>query len=284
MKYAFYTALAILAFAANSIFCRLALLDSNIDAASFTAIRLISGALTLVILSSLFTQKINLNFQAKSLLPSFYLFTYAATFSFAYIVLDTATGAIILFASVQITMIVSSLIKGNKLTKLECLGATLAISGFIALLLPSAQAPSITGLILMTIAGLAWGLYSIAGMKSSAAIANTASNFLLTLPLVVLLLLLFSSELFLSWQGIIYGLLSGIFASGIGYSLWYFCLPKLSATLAAIVQLLVPVIASLIGLLYEQQAISQQVIISFAFIGTGILSVIFAKRYDKKGQ
>ena len=206
------------------------------------------------------------------------LFTYAITFSLAYITLDTATGALILFAAVQISMLLITLFKGTRLSSAEWLGVFTAFTGFVYLVYPDLGTPSAKGFILMSIAGTAWGVYTLNGRGSQDALADTAYNFIRTIPLVLILLLISYSNANYSSQGIILAVLSGAIASGIGYSIWYAALKGLSSTQAAVVQLSVPVIAALGGVMFVSEQITQRLIFSLVFILGGILLVVLGKK------
>ena len=274
------TLLALLAFAANSVLSRLALSEGTIDAASFSAIRLVSGIVVLLII-------LNISSFNKAVKPKafgswkagLYLFVYAAAFSFAYLTLETATGALILFGAVQITMVLTGLVKGNKLHWSEWLGLLAAFAGFVYLVLPSIATPTLTGFVLMSIAGIAWGLYSLAGKNSRNALADTTYNFLRTLPFIILLLAVFADALVLSEQGVWLAVLSGAVASGLGYIIWYIAVAGLTNTQAAVVQLLVPIFAAMGGVLFAQEAITSRLIIASVFVLGGILMVIFGRKY-----
>jgi drug/metabolite transporter (DMT)-like permease len=207
------------------------------------------------------------------------LFTYAITFSYAYITLDTGTGALILFGAVQITMILLSLIRGNRLHLIEWLGVTLAFGGFVYLVLPGVSTPSLLGFVLMTIAGMAWGLYTLKGRGSAAPLMDTAYNFIRTLPLVGIVLLLSVQHANYSTKGIVLAILSGSIASGIGYTIWYIALDGLTATQAAVVQLFVPVIAALGGVLFVAEPITLRLSLAGLMILGGILLVVLGRYY-----
>ena len=241
-----YTLFALVAFAGNSVLCRLALGDNAIDAASFTVIRLVSGIIALLVIVK-FASKKSEPPSKGSWTAAFMLFLYAVAFSFAYISLDTGTGALILFGAVQITMIVISLITGNRLHYSEWIGVSVAFFGFVYLVMPGLSTPSLTGFILMTIAGIAWGIYTLKGRGSKQALNDTAYNFLRTLPFVLILMVISLGDVSLTPAGILLAVLSGAITSGVGYTIWYIALGGLSATQAAVVQLLVPVIAALGG-------------------------------------
>ncbi|WP_038250579.1 DMT family transporter [Ghiorsea bivora] len=272
----FLTLLALIAFAANSILCRLALYDGLMDAGSFTAFRLISGAVMLGFIFSFRKQQQGLQ-ASGSWLAAGLLFVYAITFSYAYIALDIATGALILFAAGQVTLILSVVFLGGRLSLLEWVGLCLALIGFVYLMLPSASTPSWYGLLLMSISGVAWGFYTLLGKGSTQPLADTASNFIRCLPLVVLLMLFSFEYTHLNMQGVWYAVLSGAIASGVGYTIWYMALEKLETIHAAVVQLFVPVLAAVGGLLFLDEVITMRLLLSGAIILCGILLVIFQR-------
>lgn len=279
MKILLCTVLALFAFAANSVLCRLALGEGAIDAASFTAIRLLSGVVVLVIILKA-AQVGEVVVSKGSWKSSFMLFLYAVTFSFAYISLDTGTGALILFGSVQITMILSGIYLGNKLHKFEIFGVLIAFSGFVYLIIPGIGTPSLMGFILMTVAGIAWGFYTLAGKGSENALSDTSYNFLRTVPLVIVLVALTFHNATLTQKGVVLAMLSGGIASGVGYTIWYVAIKGLSATQAAVVQLLVPVIAAIGGVLFAHEMFSLRMILSSLMILGGILFVVLAKHHS----
>ncbi len=284
-----YTALALIAFAANSVLCRLALGEDTIDAASFTVIRLLSGAVVLLALLTLKNSKKTAD-PKGSWWASLMLFIYAVTFSFAYISLDTGTGALILFGSVQLTMILLSLVSGNRLNLPEWVGVFVAFAGFVYLVMPEVSSPSIKGFGLMTIAGIAWGVYTLKGRGSVNPLMDTAYNFLRTIPFVLILVIIAIRESHYSTEGILLAVLSGGIASGIGYTIWYKALRGLSTTQAAVVQLSVPVIAAFGGVIFVSEAITLRLTLSALLILGGISLVVMGRlyfvqtRYDKHGQ
>jgi len=285
----FLTALSLIAFAANSVLCRLALSDpigitsSSIDAASFTILRLLAGAIMLALMITLkhpSKDTSHANHAKGSWTASLMLFIYAATFSYAYISLDTATGALVLFGSVQISMLVISIFRGNRLAWLEWLGMAASFAGFIYLVLPNVDntiAPSITGIILMAGSGIAWGVYTLLGRNSKDPLCDTAYNFMRTLPLIALLTAFTFSNSHISLQGAILAILSGALASGLGYSIWYAALKGLSATQSAIVQLAVPVLAAIGGVVFVAESVSLQLIAASSMVLGGILLVVLGK-------
>ena len=274
------TILALLAFAGNSVLCRLALNDDVIDAASFTSIRLFSGIVFLLLIVLIKTNK-KINIKDGSWSSSFFLFLYAITFSYAYITLETGAGALILFGSVQITMIVFSLIKGRRLLLIEWFGLIFAFLGLIVLLLPGASAPSLSGFALMVFSGMAWGFYTLMGKNSQKPLIDTANNFLRTLPFVVLVSLLTFDSIQLSNQGIMLAIVSGAITSGLGYAIWYSALAGLTVTQAAVVQLTVPIIAAFGGILFSNEIITLKLVISSLLVLGGVLVVTLGKKYVK---
>jgi drug/metabolite transporter (DMT)-like permease len=269
------TLLTMIAFAANSILCRLALKTTSIDPASFTAIRLVAGAATLWLIVRIRTGS---NALAGSWAHAFSLFAYAAAFSFAYVSLSAGTGALILFGAVQATMILYGLLRGERFTPLQTAGLLLALGGLVALLLPGATAPHWAGATLMTIAGIAWGAYSLMGRASTHPIETTAGNFLRA-ALFGALLSAVSLGMF-AWdaRGAMLAVLSGAVASGLGYAIWYTVLPALRATHAATVQLSVPVIAAIGGVLLLGERLSLRLVLcSIAILG-GIALVLHARK------
>lgn len=282
MKTLLYTCIALIAFAGNSVLCRLALKGDEIDATSFTAIRLISGSILLVILV-MFKNRSKVNLSEGSWLSSFSLFLYALTFSYAYISLNTGVGALILFGAVQLTMVIMSIFKGKMLSIGEWIGLLIAFSGLTYLLLPSASAPSLTGFILMVISGIAWGVYTLAGRGASNPLQLTANNFIRTIPFVlitVIALVMFNTEpLNITAGGLMLAIISGAITSGLGYAIWYQALNGLSINQAAILQLTVPIIAAFGGILFLSEDITAQLIISSLLVLGGIfISLMTNKR------
>lgn len=281
VKTVLFTLLALFAFAANSVLCRLALGQALIDANSFTIIRLFSGAVVLLLIIQ-FRNNQNVRVTKGSWFSGFMLFLYALTFSYAYISLDTATGALILFGSVQITMMVFSLLSGDRLHPSELVGMLIAFLGFTYLFLPGLTTPPIAGASLMLTAGIAWGLYSIRGRGSENPLFDTAYNFLRTMPLTLILVIVVINKAHTSPAGILLAIISGGLASGIGYAIWYRALGSLTSMQAAVVQLLVPVIAALGGILFVSEMVTMRLIISAIMILGGILLVVLGKHYFDK--
>lgn len=277
MKSLVFTTFALVAFAFNSILCRLALGSQLLDASSFTAIRLLSGAITLLIIFLLVSKNKTDDLKRGKWFSAFFLFGYAICFSFAYIGLTTATGALILFGMVQATMIISALISGERLKVLEWLGLILALGGLVYLVFPGLESPPLVRSILMAFAGIAWGFYTLRGKQSENPLADTTGNFIRTIPFVILATLPFIYKLNLSLKGVLFAVLSGAIASGIGYSVWYAALKYHTATRAAILQLSVPVLAATGGLIFLSEVISIRLIIASGLILGGIGLVILAR-------
>ena len=273
--------LALIAFAANSVLCRLALGADAIDAASFTVIRLISGVAILYIIFKATDRKAH-ELSQGSWRAGLMLFLYAITFSFAYISLDAGTGALILFAAVQITIIAVSTFRGQRLSLPEWAGVVIAFTGFVYLVLPGVSAPSTSGFLLMTVAGIAWGMYTLYGKGSTRPLADTAFNFIRTVPLALIVALIAITHAHYSIHGVVLAVLSGGVASGLGYTIWYSALRGLSATQAGIVQLLVPVIAAVGGILFISEAMTLRLLVSSLLIIGGIFFVIVGKDYFAK--
>ena len=268
------TTLAMLAFAGNSLLCRLALKDTGIDPASFTSIRLISGALVLWLIVSM---KKEARSGTGNWLSALALFVYAAGFSFAYISLSAATGALLLFGAVQITMIGYGIRIGERPNGLQLAGLLLAFAGLLGLLMPGLSAPPLSGSVLMIVAGIAWGVYSLRGKGAGDATRVTAGNFLRAVPITIVLTVFLFNEASLDTMGVWYAIASGALASGLGYAIWYTVLPALKNTAAASVQLCVPVLAALGGIVFLGEPLSLRLIIASVAILGGIALVITRK-------
>lgn len=241
--------LAMLAFAGNSLLNRIALREELVDAASFGTLRLAAGA----------------------------LFVYIAGFSFAYVSLSAATGALLLFGAVQATMLAWGFWHGERLSRMQCAGLLLALAGVAALLIPEFSTPAFGSSLLMLLAGIAWGAYSLAGRSSNSPTLATAGNFILALPLALGLSLLCLPNMNITLSGLLYACLSGALASGAGYALWYAALPSLSATSAASLQLSVPVLAAIGGSLLLNEPLTFQLLLTACAILAGISLVILGK-------
>ena len=269
------TSLAMVAFAGNSLLCRQALKHTAIDPASFTAIRLISGALILWLL----TRMKQSSPAGKGSWPSaLALFAYAAGFSFAYVSLSAGSGALLLFGAVQATMIGYGLWKGERLRAFQTLGVLLALGGLVGLLLPGLSAPPLLGAALMIAAGIAWGIYSLRGKGAGDPTRVTAGNFMRAVPITIILSLLMLDFASVDSAGFYYAVASGALASGLGYAIWYTVLPALRNTSAATVQLSVPVIAALGGIVFLGEPITLRLALASVAILGGIALVIVQKR------
>ncbi len=268
------TLIALIAFAANSILCRLAFERSDIDAASFTSIRLLSGALALWLIVALRRSALGV---AGSWPSATALFAYAAAFSFAYVSLPTGVGALLLFGAVQATMIIAGLRAGERLNGRQGAGLALAVGGLGYLLLPGLSAPPLGGSLLMLAAGIAWGVYSLRGRGTADPLGATAGNFLRAVPLALCV-----SGAALPWMqvdaiGAGYAVLSGSLASGAGYAVWYAALRGLDATHAATVQLAVPVIAAAGGTLLLDEPVTLRLMLASMAILGGIALVVLSR-------
>jgi drug/metabolite transporter (DMT)-like permease len=283
----FLTAFALLAFAFNSILCRLALRGGEADAAGFTMVRLAAGAITLLGITLITriarrgnsqVSVLRAGFRNGSWLSALWLAAYAVCFSLAYLGLTAGTGALILFGSVQLTMVILAIIRGERPPLLEWLGIVVAVGGLVYLVLPGLAAPPLNSSLLMAAAGASWGFYTLRGKKSSDPLADTTGNFVRTLVVVPILALAFWSELHLTSQGAFLAIFSGSVTSGIGYAIWYAALKHHTATRAAVLQLAVPVIAAVIGIFFLAETASLRLDIAGALVLGGIACTIFGKR------
>lgn len=272
------TSLAMIAFAGNSLLCRLALIHTVIDAASFTTIRLISGALTLWLVAGM---RRGASIGGGNWLSALALFAYAAGFSFAYVSLPAATGALLLFGAVQATMIGHGVWAGERLRKLQLVGLILAFAGVVGLLLPGLSAPPLFGSVLMVGAGVAWGIYSLRGQGAGDPTQVTAGNFLRAVAFTAVLSLAMFNSASVDFAGFGYAVASGALASGLGYALWYTALPALKATHAATVQLSVPVLAAVGGIVFLGEPITLRLALaSVAILGGIALVILENQRHD----
>jgi len=280
-RIALLTLLALLAFAGNSLLCRAALAQTGIDAASFTLVRLLSGAVVLALLAWWRRG----GGTGRGNWPSaFALFAYAAAFSFAYLQLTAAAGALLLFGAVQATMIAHGLWSGERLRPLQLGGLVLACGGLVGLVLPGLSAPPLAGALLMLAAGIAWGVYSLRGRGAGDPLQVTAGNFLRAVPMAAVLALLLFRQASPDPAGLGYAVLSGALASGVGYAIWYSALPFLKSTTAATVQLAVPVIAALGGVLLLGEPLTARLLAASAAILGGVALVVLVGGYTKEGR
>jgi drug/metabolite transporter (DMT)-like permease len=290
MKLFLFTLLALGGFAANSIICRIALNSGYIDALNFTWIRLLSAILVLVALVCLRGQGKKHEPVLQSLwfrgswVGAISLFVYALFFSYAYISLDTGVGALVLFASVQLVIFVYGAYRGESLSLGGKLGAGLSFVGFVYLLGPSLSTPSVLGFVLMVFAGVAWAAYTIKGKGSKDAVVDTASNFLRTLPMLAVLIIPGLWSYSLTWTGAVLSITSGALASGLAYAAWYHVLPKLSTHQAGVLQLLVPIIAGIGGIIFMGERLSLHFSIAALVVLCGILILILSGRAKQQGK
>ena len=306
MKVALYTIIALIAFAANSLLCRMALAEGAIDAWNFTAIRLLSGAACLgliMLLQAHFLKRTRLKQSSlkqtalqqtgsvdKTVLKekgdwlsAISLVIYAICFSVAYQALDTGTGALILFSAVQLTMIGWGIYNKERLNGVQWLALLIALIGFIYLMLPSAAMPSLSGALIMAISGIAWGIYSIRGKTCVSPLRTTGFNFLRSLVAVPILALIGMSYLStISMTGVILATVSGAIASGIGYSIWYVAMPLLKTTQSAVIQLCVPVLAAIMGVVFLSEQLTLEFIIASSVILGAVLVFTLNKDQPKK--
>jgi len=303
LKATIYTIIALIAFAANSLFCRMALAEGYIDAWSFTIIRLVSATACLGIIMAVHAYRLrrqpssnydNLTVHAilndkGSWLSSISLVIYALCFSIAYVELDTGTGALILFSAVQLTMIGWGIYKKEQLSALQWLAFAVAVAGFVYLMLPSAAIPSPLAAALMAMSGVAWGIYSIRGKSCISPLRATGFNFvrsLVAIPILLLVGMTYLDDLGfkninlggITTEGVLLACASGAVASGLGYSIWYTAMPLLKNTQAAIVQLCVPVIAALLGVMF----LSEQLTLPFIVASAIILGAVLVFTLNKK--
>ena len=270
------TAFAMIPLAANSWLCRAALRDTGIDAASFTSLRLVSGAVMLWLLLWVTGR---LRMTGRGSWPSAVaLFAYAALFSFAYLSLTAATGALLLFGAVQVTMIALGVRSGERLDLVQGLGVLIAFSGLVGLLLPGLSAPPMRGALMMIGAGIAWGVYSVRGKGAGDPIRVTAGNFALAVPMTVVLSLIASADFVLDTTGVWLALASGALTSALGYTLWYSVVPLLRAFSAATVQLSVPVIVAIGGVILLEEPITLRLLLASAAVLGGIALVLVERR------
>ena len=266
------TTVAMIAFAANSLLCRQALGDHLIDAATFTTVRVVSGALTLALIVMLRRRPRQAG--TGDWRSAAMLFTYMAFFSFAYLSLSAGTGALILFGAVQLTMFVTALRQGEQFPLPSWGGLALAVAGLVYLVSPGVTAPEPLGAVLMAVASVAWGFYSLLGRGVADPLQATALNFVYSVPLVGLVSLVFMSDFSPSAAGLILAVASGAVASGCGYVVWYAALPGLSATRAATVQLSVPVIAAIGGVILLSEEVTLRLVLASAATLGGVATVL----------
>lgn len=281
VKVVFLTMSAMVFFAANSLLCRMALTNTSIDPASFTFVRIVAGAVALWLITP-FRGAVSGRhgnwFSAGS------LFLYCASFSLAYLALTAATGALILFGTVQITMISHGLWSGERPSLRQVIGLAVAFGGLCWLVLPGLSAPPLWGSLLMMVAGVAWGVYSIRGKGLADPTLATAGNFLRAVPFALGFGFLALPWLSLDATGALYAVASGAITSGLGYAVWYTALGGLSSTQAATAQLTVPAIAASGGAVLLAEPITWHLIISsIAILGGAAVVIMEKQRRSKQG-
>lgn len=270
-----------IAFAANSILCRLALQNPANDPLSFALVRLGSGGLALSLFFFVLKPKGVKQFTTTNLWPPLMLFLYALFFSLSYVSLGAGTGALVLFASVQLSMVTASFLKGDRLSVRDCIGFTLGLMGLLYLLLPGLHTPPPIPLGLMALSGISWGIYSLLGQNASSPVFSTSRNFLFNLPVVILLAAFIPIRL--NEGGWIWAMLSGGITSALGYIVWYLALRNLSTFAASIVQLSVPAIAAFGGVLFLNETLQARLITASMLIFTGILIKAYPLRGTSTG-
>ena len=276
------TALTLVAFAANSLLCRMALGGSLIDPVSFTTIRLLSGVIILIPVSQLLSESPSALESKGSWGSGFALFLYAASFSLAYVSLDTGIGALILFGSVQATMIGAVLRSGERPLPAQWLGLAIALCGLVYLVWPGFTAPNPLGALLMSVSGIAWGIYSVRGKDVAAPISSTTGNFVRAAPWAGAVSAIALSRIHVEAAGVLLALVSGMLTSGLGYVLWYSVLRRITTTQAAIVQLLVPILAAFGGVAFLAEQVSVRLAVASILILGGVGMAVL-KRTPKAG-
>lgn len=275
------TCIAMLAFAANSLLCRQALGGELLDAATFATIRVASGALTLGVLMLprwRMHGRSPTNWRSAVMLSGYMIF-----FSFAYLSLSAGTGALILFGAVQLTMFIVGLREREGFPFWSWFGLSLAVIGLVYLVSPGVTAPDPVGAVLMAVAGISWGGYSLLGRGSVNPLETTANNFIYSVPLVAIVSLVFMQDFHGSWKGVVLAVLSGMLASGLGYAIWYAALRGLTATRAATVQLSVPVIAAFGGVILLSEEITLRLLLS-SMLTLGGVAIVLAQRAAKRTE
>jgi len=269
------TVIAMVAFAANPLICRLALGQQLIDAASFTSVRVVSGAVTLALIMLPRWRRHgrgSVDWRSVSM-----LFTYMVFFSFAYLSLSASTGTLLLFGAVQFTMFIAAMRDGERFTSLSSAAFFLASIGLIYLVSPGITSPDPLGATLMVVAGVAWGGYSLLGRSAADPLESTAINFIYSVPMAIIVTLLFMDDFHYTWIGLSLAAASGAIASGLGYAVWYAALRGLTASRAATVQLSVPTIAALGGIIFLSEPASLRLVVASALTLGGI-AIVLAQR------
>jgi drug/metabolite transporter (DMT)-like permease len=274
-----FTGFTLMAFAANSVLGRAALGRAAIDPTTFTAIRVVSGAIALLGLSSIGALTTGPGPRLRgSWVSAAWLLLYALPFSLAYTSLTTATGALILFGAVQVTMLGAAVWFGERPSPLQYVGFGLAAGGFLYLVLPGLSSPPAVGAAGMSLAGFAWAIYSLRGRHTGDPLAQTTGNFVRAAPVAAIASLVALPYAHVELPGVVFAVISGALASGVGYVLWYAALRGLTATAAAVVQLLVPVLAAAGGVIVLGESVSSRLLLSAVLVLGGIALVIATRR------
>ncbi len=273
------TVLTLTAFASNSVLCRLALVDGSIDAASFTWIRLVSGAIVLVLVASAIHKKTP--WGSGSWLSGLLLFSYAAAFSYSYINISAGTGGLILFGCVQFTMIAVGIAKGERPGLREWLGLAIALIGLLVLVSPGLHAPPPISALLMAMSGVSWGFYSLRGRSVKEPTLATGDNFIRAVPFALVLGAVAWPQSHAEPKGIVLAITSGAITSGLGYVLWYSVLPHLTAARAAITQLAVPALVAIGGVLFLAEVASLRLVIATVLLLGGVAMAVLRRRVAK---
>ena len=268
MRVFLLTAAALIGFAANSLLTRSALGQGLLDAGSFTAIRLVSGAATLILLSRL---RRAAQSEDGDWISALALAGYAICFTIAYTRIGASVGALILFGAVQLTMIGTGLARGERPRRLDWIGLSLAAAGLLVFTLPGVTAPDLAGSLLMATAGVSWGAYSLIGRRRRDPLGATAGNFLRASLIGAIFLGAWLRWLHVTPHGVLLALASGSLASGVGYTLWYAVLPSLAAWRAAILQLVVPVLTALAAIVLLNEPLTTRIVVSTVLIIGGVV-------------
>ena len=271
-----FTALALVAFAANSVLCRLALQQNAVDPATFSSVRFASGAAVLLAIAG---GRSRIRRSKGTWISAGILALYGIPFAFAYVRLSTGTGALILFGCVQLTMLVGARHIGEHMKGMQALGLGLALIGLVYLVSPGVTAPSPAGAGLMAIAGMAWGIYSLRGRGATDPLMETTSNFVHSVPLMVVVSLASLPQFHIRPAGLVLAVASGALASGLGYVAWFAALRRLTAVRAAVLQLSVPVLAAAGGVVFLSEPVSRRLVVAAILVLGGIAVVIRTRQY-----
>ena len=270
--------ISLLFLSANSILCRMAISTQNIDAFSFTFLRIFSGTILLLIIY--FYKNKTLNFDMKkNWLSSFMLFLYAICFSYSYVNMFAGIGTLILFAVVQLSMILIAIFYKESFSINKILGIIVAFAGLVYLLYPKEDfSISFFHAFLMIISGIAWAIYTVIGKSSTNALLNTTDNFFKASIFVVLFTIFFIDSLKLDFYTSILAISSGAITSALGYLIWYEILPKMQIITASVLQLIVPVLAIFLSVIILDEVLSFELLISTFVILFGIFIALFRKK------